>query len=70
MTAKWIGHCPNNHKSNGGNGMCARVNCAHCDPIVKKATRTKDGKASDGLAAIDGGRGSRVPRTEQRRWRR
>lgn len=64
--AEWVGHCPNNHKSDGGNGMCARVNCAHCDPIVKKKTRTKDGKAPDGKASIGG---PHVSRREGKRWR-
>lgn len=56
--------CPNGHASMG-DGQCNIVGCAHCDPIVTKPTRTRDGKAPDGKASIGGGVASR--RTTRRK---
>lgn len=56
--------CPNGHASMG-DGQCNIVGCAHCDPIVTKPTRTRDGKAPDGKASIGGGVTSR--RTTRRK---
>jgi hypothetical protein len=50
--------CPNGHASMG-DGQCNISSCAHCDPVVTRPTRTKDGKASDGKASIGGWLGNR-----------
>jgi hypothetical protein len=37
-----ITKCPNGHASMG-DGQCNVGSCAHCDPIVHKSTKNKDG---------------------------